>query len=214
MGLRDDGWVGHLRRRMAGANRLTRPGEAGVSGEGPLSETVLLRRWREGDDAALEELTPLIYGELRRLARLRMRDERRGHTLQPTDLVHEAYARMVDLELSWQDRAHFLSMSARVMRRVLVDHARRRSAQKRGGDPLRISLAGDQLAAEPELDLMALDQAMGRLREQEERPARVIELRYFGGLSYGEIAAALGISKATVERDLRFARAWLLTELG
>ena len=185
-----------------------------MSGEGPSSVTLLLRRWRKGDDAALEELTPVVYGELRRLARLQMRDERRGHTLQPTALVHEAYARMVDLELSWQDRAHFLSMSARVMRRVLVDHARRRSALKRGGDPLRISLEGDELSMEPDLDLVALDQALSRLRDQEERPARVLELRYFGGLSYPEIAEALGISLATVERDLRFSRAWLLSELG
>ncbi len=174
--------------------------------------TLLLRRWQEGDRDALEHLTPLVYDELRRLARAKMKNERREHTLQPTALVHEAFDRLVDLELSWQDRAHFLNMSARVMRRVLVDHARQRLAGKRDGG-LRVSLVDADAQARPDLDLMALDQALERLRKQEERPSQVLELLYFGGLSYTEIAETLEISKATVDRDLRFARAWLSREL-
>ncbi len=178
------------------------------------SVTRLLRRWQKGDQEALAELMPRIYDQLRRLARARMRGERRSHTLEPTALVHEAYVRMVDLELSWQDRVHFLSMAARAMRRVLVDHARAHRAAKRGGRDVRVSLHDEHAAAAPDVDLLELDQALDRLRAQQERLGQAVELHYFGGLSYREVAAALSVSEATVDRDLRFARAWLLHELG
>jgi RNA polymerase sigma factor (TIGR02999 family) len=170
--------------------------------------TQLLRRWRGGDEAAVQQLVPLVYDELRRLARLQMRGERREHTLQPTALVHEAYGRLVALELSWQDRSHFLSMAARVMRWVLVEHARARRAEKRGGGAVKVSLDAADRATQPHA-VIELDEALERLSSQDERPARAIELHYFGGLSYVEIAEALGISEATVDRDMRFARAWL-----
>jgi RNA polymerase sigma factor (TIGR02999 family) len=180
-------------------------------GQAPVTD--LLLRWRKGDEEALEELMPLVYEELRRLARLKMRGERRDHTLQPTALVHEAFARLVDLKLDWQDRAHFLSMTARLMRRVLVDHARAHRAAKRGGGAIKVSVHERDAAAEPAVDLLALDQALARLREQDARSARVVELHYFGGLSYREIANVLELSEATVDRDMRFARAWLSREL-
>lgn len=156
---------------------------------------------------------PLVYDELRRLARIRMRDERAGHTLEPTAVVHEAYARLVDLELSWQNRAHFYCMAARTMRRVLVEHARKRRAAKRGGGP-RVTLHDDQaVSPPPAIDILALDQALETLRRQEERPSQVVELHYFAGLTLREIAEVLGVSEATVDRDLRFARAWLRRRL-
>ena len=175
--------------------------------------TQLLLRWREGEEEALEELMPLVYEELRRLARLKMRDERRDHTLQPTALVHEAFERLVDLRLEWQDRAHFLSMAARLMRRILVDHARAHRAAKRGQGAVKVSLHEGDAAAEPCFEILGLNEALERLQQQDARPSRVIELHYFGGLSYREIAEALRLSEATVDRDMRFARAWLLREL-
>jgi RNA polymerase sigma factor (TIGR02999 family) len=175
--------------------------------------TRLLLRWREGDEDALEELMPLVYDELRRLARLQMRAERSDHTLQPTALVHEAFARLVDLKLDWQDRAHFLCMAARLMRRVLVDYARAHRAAKRGYGGVKVSLHEGYAAVEPCYDLLALDAALERLREQDARPSQAIELHYFGGLSYRETAEALGLSEATVERDIKFAKAWLKHEL-
>lgn len=176
--------------------------------------TELLLRWRQGDGEALGELVPLVYDELCRLARREMRAERRDHTLQPTALVHEAYARLVDLRLPWQDRAHFFAMAVRQMRRVLVDHARERAAAKRGGGVVKLALseAGGEAVAPP-CDVTELDAALCRLEDQEARPGRVVELHYFGGLSYEEIAEVMAISPATVHRDLRFARAWLRREL-
>ena len=139
-----------------------------------------------------------------------MENERPEHTLEPTAVVHEAYTRLVDLELSWQDRAHFLCMAARTMRRVLVEHARARRAAKRGGGGAKITLHDNQaVVGPPEIDILALDQALDRLRAQEERLSQVVELHYLGGLTLREIAAALGVSEATVDRDLHFARAWL-----
>ena len=176
--------------------------------------TRLLLKWRMGDQQALDELVLLVYDQLHRLAEIQMRGERAGHTLQPTALVHEAYFRMVDLDLPWQDRAHFLSMAARTMRRILVEHARARSAEKRGHGVVFVSLEEAGWASElPAKDLLDLDEALKRFGEIEERAGRVLELYYFGGLSYKEIAEALGISTATAERDLRLARAWLLREL-
>ena len=160
---------------------------------------------------------PVVYDELLRLAQIQMRGERIDHTLEPTAVVHEAYARLIDLELDWQDRAHFLSMAARLMRRVLVDHARAHRARKRGAGDVRVSLhesLGAEDRPESNLDLLALDEVLERLAGQEERAVRAVELHYFGGLSYREIAEALSISEATVDRDLRFARSWLRRELG
>jgi RNA polymerase sigma factor (TIGR02999 family) len=175
--------------------------------------TLLLRRWREGDQAAFEELATLLYPELRRIAATHMRGERIDHTLQPTAVVHEAYTRLIDLELEWQDRVHFLSMASRVMRRVLVDHARAARAAKRGGEGVRVPLEEERLVVEPSCDALDLDRALEQLAAHQERPARVVELHYFGGLSYREIAAAVGTSEVTVERDLRFAKAWLRRRL-
>jgi len=185
----------------------------GAADETPRTVTRLLLEWREGDARALEALVPLVYDELRRLARLQMRDQAAGHTLQPTALVHEAYARLVDLKLDWQDRTHFLSMVARTMRRVLVDHARARQAAKRGAGAVQVSLHDFHARTELSFDLLALDEALEALGRMEERAASVVELTYFGGLKCREIAEALGISQATAERDLRFARSWLRREL-
>lgn len=180
----------------------------------PKTITCLLLDWREGDAEALEALVPMVYQELRRLARLQMRDQAAGHTLQPTALVHEAYARLIDLELDWQDRTHFLSMAARTMRRVLVDHARARRAAKRGAGAVQVTLHDFHAKDEPSIDLLAIDEALESLNHQDERAARAIELFYFGGLTGKEIAEALEISVATAERDLRFARSWLKRELS
>ena len=171
--------------------------------------TLLLERWRGGDDAALEQLMALVHPELRRIAGVHMRSERSDHTLQPTALVHEAYVRLVDLELSWRDRVHFLSMASRVMRRVLVDHARAARAAKRGRSLVRVSFDEADVQVGLAHDVLELDEALEELRSHEERPFRAVELHYYGGLSYREIAEALSVSEATVERDLRFARAWL-----
>lgn len=178
----------------------------------PNSVTRLLLKWREGDEVALGELLPLVYDELRRLARLQMRGERQDHTLQPTAVVHEAYARLVDLELPWQDRTHFLCMAAQLMRRVLVDYARAHQAEKRRGG-IKVSLHDAAAVTEPRYDLIAVNEVLERLRREDERLSRVIELHYFGGLSYLETAETLGLSAATVDRHMRFARAWIRQEL-
>ena len=179
----------------------------------PKTVTRLLLDWREGNAEALEALVPLVYDELRRLARLQMRDEAAGHTLQPTALVHEAYARLIDLKLDWQDRSHFLNMAARTMRRVLVDHARTRRAAKRGAGAVEVTLHDFHAKDEPSIDLLAIDEALESLSRHDERAASAVELCYFGGLTGREIAEALGVSEATAERDLRFARSWLKREL-
>jgi RNA polymerase sigma factor (TIGR02999 family) len=184
--------------------------------EGELAQrpiTLLLRRWREGDREALEELSRLLHPELRRIAAAHMRGERVDHTLEPTAVVHEAYARIHDLDLTWHDRVHFLSMASRVMRRVLVDHARAVRAAKRGGCIATVPLAEAPQSSDPAPDFLDLDRALEELRSHQERPSQVVELHYFGGLTYREIAAALGISQVTVERDLRFAKVWLRKRL-
>jgi len=181
--------------------------------DSPRTVTRLLLDWRAGDEQALAALVPLMYDELRRLARAKMRDQPAQHTLQPTALVHEAYARMVDLELDWKDRSHFLCMAARTMRRVLVDHARAARAAKRGADAVQVTLQDFHAKKETSLDLLAIDQALESLSRQDQRAASAIELCYFGGLTGKEIAEALEVSAATAERDLRFARTWLKREL-
>ena len=177
--------------------------------------TGLLLAWGSGDEAALERLVPLVHAELQRIARRCMRDERAGHSLQATALVNEAYVRLVDVQrIKWQDRAHFLSMAARLMRRVLVDHARRRRYLKRGGGALKVTLVDDLVVShQPGRDLEALDDALTALAGVDERKSRVIELRFFGGLSVEETAAVLKVSVDTVMRDWKLAKAWLLREL-
>ncbi len=186
-----------------------------MASENDSSSTItrLLIEWREGDPRAFETLVPLVYDELRRLARLQMRGQGTDHTLQPTALVNEAYGRLVGLELDWQDRTHFFSMAARTMRRVLVDHARAQRAAKRGAGAVQVSLQDFHAQSETPFDLLAVDEALERLAGQDERAAKVVELYYFAGMTCPEIAAVLEVSRATAERDLRFARSWLRREL-
>lgn len=175
---------------------------------------LLLARAGDGDDQVMERLVPLIYDELRKLATQRLRSERPDHTLQATALVHEAYARLVDADIDFQGRAHFFAVAAQTMRRVLVDHARARARDKRGGGARLITLEDDMAALDTKPDdLLDLDAALHRLAERDERKAKVVELHFFGGLTYAEIASAVQISEATVDRDLRMAKAWLATEL-
>jgi RNA polymerase sigma factor (TIGR02999 family) len=182
----------------------------------PDDVTGLLRRWTEGDRAAIEQLTPLVYSELRRLARRYLRGERPGHTLQSTELVHEAYLRLVDQEQArWQDRAHFFSVSGQIMRRILVDHARARLRDKRGGgSPLLVLNEAIDMPERRSFELIALDDALEGLARLDPQQARVVELRFFAGLSIEETAEALGVSRATVNRDWVTARAWLLREMA
>ena len=182
----------------------------------PGAVTELLRAWSDGDDGALERLTPLVVMELRRLARAYMRRERRDHTLQTTALLNEAFLRLTDARrVRWQDRAHFLAMAARLMRRVLVDHARSRGYIKRGGGARRVTLdEGLVRSGEPALDVVELDRALEALAAVDPRKSRLIDLRYFGGLSVEETAEVLQVSPDTVKRDWRLAKLWLLRELA
>ncbi len=175
--------------------------------------TQLLSDWRDGNPDALERLTPIVYDELRRLARNYMRAERGGHTLQATAVVHEAFLRLIQGNVELQDRAHFFALASRLMRRVLVDHAKSRARLKRGGPGGRESV--EEATAPPAVgfDVIALDDALESLQQMEPRLAQAIELHYFGGLTYDQIAAAAGASPATVHRDIRLARAWLLDEI-
>jgi len=176
--------------------------------------TELLRAWSDGDDDALERLMPLVEAELRRLAGAYMRRERREHTLQTTALVNEAFLRLTDARsVRWQDRAHFLGISARLMRRVLVDHARHRGYQKRGGGAQRVTLHEGLATSDPALDVVALDLALDALAKVDVRKSRTVELRFFGGLSVEETAEVLQVSPDTVKRDWRLAKLWLLREL-
>lgn len=177
--------------------------------------TDLLRAWTTGDAAALDALIPVMEAELRRLARVYMARERRGHTLQTTALVNEAFIRLVGArEVAWQDRAHFLGIAARLMRRVLVDHARARGMRKRGGGAYRVPLV-DAMAATPaaDVDVLALDRALESLASADPRKAQVIEMRFFAGLTVEETAEALRVSPDTVMRDWRLARLWLHREM-
>ncbi len=182
----------------------------------PLIEvTDLLAQWRSGDARALDRLMPIVYGELRRLAGRYLYRERPNHTLDPTALVHEAYLRLVDrTHPQWRDRGHFYAVAAKVMRRILVDHARTVQAAKRGGNVPRVSLeALGDVADQRASGMLALDAALSSLEALDSRKAQVIELRFFGGLSIEETATFLGVSKATVISDTRTARAWLHSEL-
>lgn len=182
----------------------------------PVGITQLLIRWNNGDQLALEKLMPLVYGELRRLASNYLRRERQGHTLQPTALVNEAYIRLVDQRsANWQNRAQFYGIAAQLMRRILVDHARSKHAEKRGGSAQqRLSITSAKgLSAKPDFDVLALHEALKELAIIDPQQARIVELKFFGGLSIEEIAEVLGVGHATVERDWKMARAWLRRKL-
>ena len=186
---------------------------SGPSDAGNVTE--LLAEWRRGDQAALERLIPIVYAELRRVASARLRNEAAHHTLQTTALVHEAYLRLVGLErMTLLNRTHFFAMAARLMREILVDHARRRDALKRGGGVTMTGLDEDHAGADSGIvDVLALDQALTELHALDPRLSRVVELRYFAGLSIAETADALDVSTATVERDWTVSKAWLLQRL-
>lgn len=181
--------------------------------------TRLLSQWQSGDSHALERLTPLIYEELRDRARRYMRRERPGHTLQATAVVHEAFVKLVEMNVSWQDRAHFFAVAARQMRRILVDHAKARCRSKRNGNTtgntdveILAELDSDPASA-GDIDVLEIDEALQRLASHNPRLAEIVELHYFGGLTYQELAETLKVSEATVDRDLRLAKAWVLKQI-
>jgi RNA polymerase sigma factor (TIGR02999 family) len=172
--------------------------------------TALLQAWARGDPGADENLLPLVYQELRRQAAVCLRRERPGHTLQPTALVHEAYLRLVDQGVEWQNRVHFFAIAAQMMRRVLIDHARARAAAKRPGHALRVTLDERLATVQPrDCDLLLLDQALNELAKLDPRQGMIVELCYFGGLSENEVAEVLSVSRSTVARKWRSAKAWL-----
>ena len=178
--------------------------------------TRLLERWNSGEETALEELVPLVYKELRRLASSYLRRERHELTLQPTALINEVFLRLIDQsEIQWQSRAHFFGIAARLMRRILVDRVRVRLAAKRGGVHYSVSLSkADRIAGKSSVDLLALNVALQKLDELDPQQSRIVELRFFGGLTIEESAEVLSVSHATVERQWKMARAWLRCELG
>jgi RNA polymerase sigma-70 factor, ECF subfamily len=180
----------------------------------PAEITQLLRSWREGDEDSLDQLTPLVYAELHRRARYYMARENEGHVLQTTALINEVYLRLVKVKLNWQDRAHFFAVCAQLMRRILIDFARARAYQKRGSTPQIVDLdRATVVSPEPPVDLVVLEEALTKLSEVDERKSKVVELRFFGGLTVQETAEVLKISPETVMRDWKMARAWLLREL-
>jgi RNA polymerase sigma factor (TIGR02999 family) len=180
----------------------------------PKPLTQLLHRWRDGDENALQQIMPLVYDELRRLAGHYMKSERKSHTLQATALVNEAYLRLVDMDVPWQNRAHFFAIAARLLRRILVDHAKSLNRAKRGAGEVLFTLDETFIPPiEPDSQIIAVDEALETLASLNQRKAQIIELHFFGGLSYDEMAEALGISTATVHRELRLAKAWIHNEL-
>jgi RNA polymerase sigma-70 factor (ECF subfamily) len=207
--------ITRVSRTRRGIIRHKQMERAAQSGEPAASDiSVLLRAWTGGDQGALERLTPIVYQELHRLARRYMQGERAGHSLQTTALVNEAYTRLVDYKrMQWQDRAHFFAVSAQLMRRILVEHARRRNL-KRGGGVQHLPLeAAATVAGEDDTDLVALDDAMNTLARIDPRKVQVVEMRFFGGLSVEETAEVLKVSAVTVKREWKAARAWLFREL-
>lgn len=184
-----------------------------MSDAAPITE--LLQDWSNGDQAAGEKLMPLIYNELRRRSENAWRGERPGHTLQPTALINEAFVRLLDVDVTWQDRAHFFALSARLMRRLLIDHAKARASKKRGGDFVKVTFDGiPDLQPSDDLDLIDLTRALEKLKESHGRQAEIVDLHYFGGLTVSEIQHVTGSSVATIGRDLRFARAWLFDAMS
>lgn len=186
-----------------------------MPGPSPHEVTVLLQAWSRGDENALGKLVPLVYEDLRRAAQRYMVHERPAHTLQTTALVHEAYLRLVNIRrIDWQNRVHFLAICAQLMRRILIDFARSRRYQKRGGAAVRVSFEDERLvSSQPAPDLIALDDALKRLSVVDDRKARVVDLRFFGGLTVEETAEALNVSAETVMRAWKLAKSWLLREL-
>ena len=183
----------------------------------PGEVTRLLLAWNAGDRAALERLMPLVYAELRQLAERHFRKERRGHTLQPTAVVHEAYFRLIDqTRVTWKNRGHFLAIASQAMRRILIDHARGRSAEKRGGEVEKVTLDVAIASPEParEVDILALDEALERLKALDGTQAQIVELRFFGGLTIEETADVMETSPSSIKRDFRSAKAWLFRELN
>jgi RNA polymerase sigma factor (TIGR02999 family) len=183
----------------------------------PKEVTQLLVAWSNGDREALDQLMPMVYAELRRQAARHLRRELAAHTLQTTDLIHEAYLRLVDQrKVQWQNRAHFFAIAAQLMRRILIDHARRRQRVKRGGSAIALPLEEGLLVAaeKSEADVLALDEALTRLAAMDSRQSQIVELRYFSGLSIEETAAVIGLSPTTVKDDLNLAKAWLRREIG
>jgi len=178
--------------------------------------TQLLHDWQGGDESALERLMPVVHQELKRQARSFLIKERKNHTIQPTELVNEAFLRIVDIDrMKWNDRAHFFAITATTMRRILVDHARKISANKRGGDMHRVTLSNLNVSGDDKsTELLDLDDAMNRLSEIDPRKAKVVEMRFFGGLSQKEIGEVLKVTGKTVQRDWEFAKLWLLRELS
>ncbi len=174
--------------------------------------TALLQAWSRGDTSARDQLLPMVYAELRRRAENHLRRERPDHTLQPTALVHEAYLRLCEQNAGWKNREQFFALASQLMRRVLVDHARARNAAKRPSGKTRVTLAGE--AASQEVDLIELDEALEQLAAADARQARIVELRFFGGLSLQEVGSVLDVSLATVNREWRSARAWLYRRIG
>jgi RNA polymerase sigma factor (TIGR02999 family) len=204
-----------MRSTLGGPDRVTwRSSDEKPALRVPANFTQLLNDWRSGQPEALKRLTPLVYEELRRLARGFMRGERGSHTLQATAVVHEAFMRLVQANAPLQDRAHFLALACRLMRRVLVDHAKSRGRLKRDAGA-RETLSGEaEIPPDPTVNLVALDEALESLALLEPHLAQVIELHYFGGLTYEQLAMTFDSSKATVHRNIRLARAWLLNEIG
>lgn len=177
--------------------------------------TELLRSWSDGDQSAGEQLMPLIYDELHRRSARLFRNEAAGHTLQPTALINEAFVRLVDVDVTWQDRTHFFALSSRLMRRLLIDHAKARSSQKRGGDQLRVTFdESSVIDTGDDIDLHDLTRALEKLQTADPRKAEIVDMHYFGGLTVAEICEVSGTSTATIGRDLRFARAWLSEAIG
>lgn len=185
---------------------MTQPDKTGV--------TRLLVQWRDGNDDALDELTPIVYQELRQLARHYMQDEGSPGVLQTTALVHEAYLRLVGLDVNWEGRRHFFAVAARTMRQVLVDFARSRKAAKRGGGDTPLSLDEGKIPLERSDQLVALDDSLAALATFDERKSQIVELRFFGGLTIAETSEVIGVSHATVERDLKMAKAWLYRQMN
>lgn len=173
--------------------------------------TLLLQEWQDGNDEALEQLTPLVYEQLKALAARIFRSEPAGHTLQPTALVNEAFQHLIGADIAWQDRTHFYALSARLMRRILVNHANARNSAKRGGGALKVTLqdASASTDADNDSDVIALDMALKELGEFDQRKAEILELHYFGGLTYIELAELMQLAESTIHQDLRTAKAWL-----
>lgn len=174
--------------------------------------TSLLKAWSDGDQGAFEQITPLVYDELLRIARARFRGERAGHTLQPTALVNEVFAKLIDADVAWQNRAHFYALCARMMRRLLINHAKAASADKRGGGLVEATLT-DDIASPENAELFELNDALEALVQNDPRKAELLELSIFGGLTYQEMAEVTGLSTSTLDREIRFAKAWLKARL-